>query len=128
MPPAPATFSTTTCLPRTSPRNCSTMRPSTSTGPPAANGTTMVRGRLGQPSSAAAGWTKAAIAVSTATMILRISAPLLAPHPSLGQELLGQQRAHVRFVRQISEIDERAAKHCERLVAELSVVLELRQS
>src|SRR5215831_16984678 len=48
MPPAPATFSTTTCWPRMSLKRAARMRPSVSTGPPAAYGTTMVTARLGQ--------------------------------------------------------------------------------
>src|SRR5580700_5565194 len=48
MPPAPPTFSTTTCWPRISLTRCAITRPSTSVGPPAANGTTMVTGRVGQ--------------------------------------------------------------------------------
>jgi hypothetical protein len=36
MPPAPATFSTTTCWPRISLNRAAMMRPSVSTGPPAA--------------------------------------------------------------------------------------------
>src|SRR5262249_44935397 len=48
MPPAPATFSTTTCWPRMSLKRAARMRPSVSTGPPAAQGTTMVTARLGQ--------------------------------------------------------------------------------
>src|SRR5262245_55124071 len=48
MPPPPGTLSTITCLPITSVRYCARIRPSTSTGPPAANGTTMVTGRAGQ--------------------------------------------------------------------------------
>ncbi len=48
MPPAPLMFSITTCLPIASLRYGDRMRPSVSTGPPAANGTTMVTGRVGQ--------------------------------------------------------------------------------
>src|SRR5262249_40631432 len=48
VPPAPLGFSTTTCWPRTSLNPCARMRPATSLGPPAANGTTSVSGRLGQ--------------------------------------------------------------------------------
>ena len=48
VPPAPSGFSTTTCWPRSSLIRCAMMRPATSLGPPAANGTTRVRGRVGQ--------------------------------------------------------------------------------
>src|SRR5262249_2882012 len=48
MPPPPGILSTITCLPITSVRYCARMRPSMSTGPPAAKGTTMVTGRAGQ--------------------------------------------------------------------------------
>src|SRR5690348_12474553 len=53
-PPAPPTFSITTCLPRVSDSRCASTRPLASTGPPAANGTTMVTGRAGQSSARAA--------------------------------------------------------------------------
>ena len=39
---------TTACWPRSSLIRCAMMRPATSLGPPAANGTTRVRGRVGQ--------------------------------------------------------------------------------
>src|SRR5690348_12064452 len=48
MPPAPPTFSITICWPRISAARAASVRPSTSTAPPAANGTTMVIGRLGK--------------------------------------------------------------------------------
>src|SRR5262249_22068379 len=54
MPPAPETFSTTTCWRRTSARCCCSTRASVSIGPPAANGTTMVTGRFGQSCACAA--------------------------------------------------------------------------
>ena len=47
MPPAPPTFSITTCWPSISLIRAPTTRPSTSVGPPAANGITMVTGRVG---------------------------------------------------------------------------------
>src|SRR5712691_2809518 len=48
IPPAPPTFSMTTCWPRTSDSRRPMMRPNTSVPPPAANGTTIVTGRVGQ--------------------------------------------------------------------------------
>src|SRR5262249_55298551 len=48
VPPAPLGFSTTTCWPSTSLSPWARMRPATSLGPPAANGTTRVSGRLGK--------------------------------------------------------------------------------
>src|SRR6266568_6969384 len=48
MPPAPPTFSTITCWPKTSERRGARTRPRASAPPPAANGTTMVTGRVGQ--------------------------------------------------------------------------------
>src|SRR5262249_40785224 len=48
VPPAPLGFSTTTCWPRTSLSPWARMRPATSLGPPAANGTTRVSGRVGK--------------------------------------------------------------------------------
>src|SRR3981081_2293746 len=53
MPPAPPTFSITTCWPSTSLMRAPTMRPSTSVGPPAAKGMIMVTGRLGKSCAAA---------------------------------------------------------------------------
>ncbi len=47
MPPPPLMFSITTGWPSASPSAGASMRPSTSIGPPAANGTTMVTGRVG---------------------------------------------------------------------------------
>src|SRR5439155_273740 len=44
MPPAPPMFSTTTCWPRISLIRCPIIRPSTSVGPPAANGIIIVIG------------------------------------------------------------------------------------
>src|SRR6476620_9672349 len=48
MPPAPPTFSTTTVCPSSSPMRYATMRPIVSCGPPAANGITIVTGRVGK--------------------------------------------------------------------------------
>ncbi|MFJ0639712.1 hypothetical protein WLU61_11515 [Bordetella bronchiseptica] len=55
LPPAPGLFSTTTVCPRTSVSCLATSRPSVSTAPPGANGTTMRIGWPGQASAAAAG-------------------------------------------------------------------------
>src|SRR5262245_29623286 len=55
MPPAPAMFSITICWPRLSPTRGAISRAPTSTGPPAANGTTSVMGRAGQSCAEAAG-------------------------------------------------------------------------
>src|SRR5215470_16311275 len=52
MPPPPLTFSMMSCWPSTSERCGCRMRPSVSTGPPAANGTTMVSVRAGHSSAA----------------------------------------------------------------------------
>src|SRR5262245_63235267 len=48
MPPAPPTFSTTTCWPSNSLMRCAMTRPIVSCGPPAANGMTIVTGRVGK--------------------------------------------------------------------------------
>ncbi len=48
MPPAPGMLSTTSCWPSSSDIRGVMMRPTTSIGPPAANGTTIVTGRAGQ--------------------------------------------------------------------------------
>src|SRR5262245_29780762 len=55
MPPAPAMFSITICWPRLSPTRGAISRAATSTGPPAAKGTTRVMGRVGQSCAEAAG-------------------------------------------------------------------------
>src|SRR5215510_9056275 len=52
IPPPPLTFSMMSCWPSTSERCGCRMRPSVSTGPPAANGTTMVSVRAGHSSAA----------------------------------------------------------------------------
>ena len=52
MPPAPPTFSTTICCFKISPRRGAMPLPTTSVGPPAANGTIIVTGRVGQLSAA----------------------------------------------------------------------------
>src|SRR3984885_14924563 len=51
MPPAPPTFSTTICCFKISPRRGRMPLPATSVGPPAANGTIIVTGRVGQLSA-----------------------------------------------------------------------------
>jgi len=48
MPAAAPTFSTITCWPKPWLRYGANTRPTTSNAPPAANGTTMVTGRVGQ--------------------------------------------------------------------------------
>ena len=53
VPPAPATFSTTNCWPSALEKYSPVMRAITSVGPPAANGTMMVTGRVGYCWSAA---------------------------------------------------------------------------
>src|SRR5438552_11089197 len=68
MPPAPATLSTITCCPSNCDMRGEMMRATTSIGPPAANGTTMVTGRPGQ--SCAAAGDAAAAASATAISIL----------------------------------------------------------
>src|ERR1700722_10377169 len=54
MPPAPPTFSTITFWPSSSPTRAAMMRPSTSVGPPAANGMTIVSVRFGKSCAPAA--------------------------------------------------------------------------
>src|ERR1700733_11528671 len=53
MPPAPPTFSMITCWSRSSERRAPRIRPTVSEALPAANGMTMVTGRVGQSSAAA---------------------------------------------------------------------------
>src|SRR6185312_16335117 len=53
MPPAPPMFSTITVWPRISPMRCAITRPSTSVGPPAANGMIIVTARSGKPAAPA---------------------------------------------------------------------------
>ena len=70
MPPAPLTFSMTTCWPRTSDRRTLRMRAMLSEALPAANGTTIVSGRIGQ-SCAVASCTATADAI-TAAMVRKV--------------------------------------------------------
>src|SRR3954464_5348701 len=72
MPPPPGTLSTITCLPMASPRYCARIRPSTSTGPPAANGTTMVTGRVGHSCACTTD-----VAISAASASAAMGAPVL---------------------------------------------------
>src|SRR5688500_742254 len=53
LPPAPARFSTTTDWPQASPSFCARRRATTSVAPPAAKGTTIFTGLLGQACAAA---------------------------------------------------------------------------
>src|SRR5262245_39881980 len=73
--PAPGTFSTITGWPTSSDSRAAMMRAEVSTGPPAANGTTMVTGRVGQSCArAATGLVSAmasAAAISFRMMVLR---------------------------------------------------------
>src|SRR5262249_43528433 len=71
MPPAPPTFSTTTCWPSSSLMRCAMMRPMVSCGPPAANGMTIVTGRVGK-SWALAGPISASAAAAAANSIFFI--------------------------------------------------------
>src|SRR6185312_9514542 len=64
MPPAPPTFSTTTCWPSSSLMRCAMTRPIVSCGPPAANGITIVTGRVGK--SCAVAWPAETSAAKTA--------------------------------------------------------------
>src|SRR5262249_39463918 len=75
-------FSTTICFPRISVRRCATTRPLTSTGPPAANGTTMLTGRAGQ---------SCATALPPATKVIsaRPNATFI-ENPPVGQRLAGR--------------------------------------
>src|SRR3954470_1887184 len=96
MPPPPPTFSTITCWPSCSPRLVAMMRPTTSIGPPAAKGTTMVTGRAGQVCvgdvCASAG--SASIAAKAAAKMSRnISVPSLQSHPQdYTQRIIGKIR------------------------------------
>src|SRR5262245_31949471 len=71
MPPAPPTFSTTTCWPSSSLMRCAMMRPMVSCGPPAANGMTIVTGRVGK-SSPLAGPSSASTAATAANSMFFI--------------------------------------------------------
>ncbi len=64
MPPPPGWFSMMIGLPSVSPKVGCRTRASVSIGPPAANGTTMVTGRLGQSSARAAPGTARTASVS----------------------------------------------------------------
>src|SRR5262245_55811578 len=76
MPPPAPTFSTTTGCPRISARRDAMMRPNTSPGPPAPNGTTMVTGRIGQVCAAAG--VHDAISAAAAASVLMLGTGLLA--------------------------------------------------
>src|SRR5262249_47063707 len=74
MPPAPGTFSITTCWPRISLNRAARMRASVSIGPPAAYGTTMVIARVGQSCALAVkGASRNAIAATALPMIFRMT-------------------------------------------------------
>src|SRR4051794_38698714 len=95
MPPAPPTFSTMTVTPRSSERRGARMRPTRSPPPPAANGTTIVTGRVGQSCAAAGATSAQAIAAATrdrrtslATDAARLDGPL--PLLDLGGDELGE--------------------------------------
>src|SRR5262245_20572860 len=79
MPPEPPTFSIMTCWPKSSERPGARMRPTVSAGPPAANGTTMVTGRVGQ-SCDSAGPLHLRLATS-ATATIRGSRPIQSSKP-----------------------------------------------
>src|SRR5580704_17087783 len=70
MPPAPPTFSTITCCCKASLKADCRMRATASIGPPVANGTTIVSGRLGQVSALIGGATTASRAIRTSRNIL----------------------------------------------------------
>jgi hypothetical protein len=72
MPPAPPTFSTITCWPRISDSRAATIRPMMSAPPPAANGTTMVMGRLGQLCAAAGAWAATQAKTDAAAMLMKL--------------------------------------------------------
>src|SRR5712692_5604993 len=86
MPPAPPTFSTITCWPRVSLRPDARMRPIVSTGPPAANGTTMVSARRAGQSCARAG----AVRTISANVAL---------NTGLDMTMRGATRSRPRFTR-----------------------------
>jgi hypothetical protein len=78
-----ATFSMMICWPRSSPMGGARMRPTTSIGPPAGNGTTMVRVRAGHSCAAAgaqAGTNASAAAMSLLTIV---HLPLRTPYASM---------------------------------------------
>src|SRR5215475_5398475 len=79
MPPAPPTFSTIICWPSRSESDVARIRPIESIGPPAANGTTRVTGRVGQ-SCAARGQTQnetSAIRAAPNVLAIQFATPCL---------------------------------------------------
>src|SRR5215813_2271756 len=84
MPPAPPTFSTMTCWPNSSERRDARTRVRTSPAPPAASGTTIDNGRIGQLWAAASSGANQPNATPLATILINNSrlfmglAPLLA--------------------------------------------------
>src|SRR5262249_7360310 len=76
MPPAPPTFSKTTVWPKSSERRDANRRPRTSAALPAANGYTMVTGRVGQSCAVAGVIAPTSAAKAGVILILRIWALL----------------------------------------------------
>src|SRR5262249_20513025 len=111
IPPAPATFSKITGWPRSSERRDPNSRPITSAALPAADGYTMVSGRIGQ-SSAAAG-VMAVSSAADAAVVLRLGIPVpprldqSAPHRSSGK----WRRLHVMAA---ATLGPNSAAGCER--------------
>ena len=81
MPPAPGMLSTMTCWPSSSVIRGERMRATTSIGPPAANGTTTVGGRVGQSCAGAAAVETANAASAAPTIRLAFTGVLRAPVP-----------------------------------------------
>ena len=75
MPPPPGTFSMMICWPSVSPSAGCRMRASVSIGPPAANGTTMVIGRLGQSCALRAGGERGERCGNGSSLQKRMKAP-----------------------------------------------------
>src|SRR5437762_11928241 len=76
MPPAPPTFSTITCWPKSSERRGVRIRAMTSDVPPAAAATTMVTGRVGQSCAAAGAAVTTTAATAELIMILCMAPPI----------------------------------------------------
>src|SRR5438034_3489241 len=93
MPPAPPTFSTITGLPRCSAMRGARIRPRISLDAPAANGTTMVSGRVGQSWAVAElAAPMSAAAVAATILILRMGVPRCATVARIAREIKRLQR------------------------------------
>src|SRR5262245_24496469 len=89
MPPAPPTFSTTTCWPSTSLSPLATIRPRRSVPPPRGNGITMVTGRSGQVCAVAGLMTSPNTATAKSTSSICLMACSISPTSRADRSSIG---------------------------------------